>query len=59
MCVRHGHLQQRLDDVADGAVVRETDLLCCGDEVTKAEQKKHTTTLKFVMHEGPNTQSCL
>ena len=31
--VRQPHLQQRLDDVTDGAVVRETDLLRRADEV--------------------------
>ena len=40
VCVRHGDLQQRLDDVTDGAVVRETDLLCRGDEVAEAERSK-------------------
>lgn len=33
MCVCQCHLQQRLDDVTHGAVVRETDLLRRADEV--------------------------
>lgn len=34
-------LQQRLDDVTDRAVIRETDLLCCGDEVPQAATTKY------------------
>ena len=33
VCVCQGDLQQRLDDVADGAVVWEADLLCRADEI--------------------------
>lgn len=36
--VGQGDLQQRLDDVADSAVVRQADLLRSADEVPQAEQ---------------------
>lgn len=32
--------QNRLDDVADGAVVGQTDLLCCVHEVTATGKTK-------------------
>ena len=39
--VRQPHLQQRLDDVTDGAVVRETDLLRRADEVAQTRGERH------------------
>lgn len=35
-----GHAQHGLDDVADGAVVRETDLLCGVHEMATTDQER-------------------
>lgn len=32
--------QNRLNDVADGAVIGQTDLLCCVHKVTATEKRK-------------------
>lgn len=38
VCQRH--LQQHFNDVADGAIIWQSDLLCSADEVPQAEHRK-------------------
>ncbi|TNN49582.1 hypothetical protein EYF80_040200 [Liparis tanakae] len=50
VCVRQRDLQQRFDDVADGAVVRESDLLGRADEITQTETKGRVSADKACLH---------
>lgn len=44
------NLQQRLDDVTDGAVIRETDLFRCGDEVPQtAMMRRYNATMTIFL----------
>lgn len=48
--VRQSDLQQRLDDVANGAVIWESDLFCCGDEISQTENTRQTFSQNLSYH---------
>lgn len=43
VCVCQSHLQQRLNDVAYGAVIRKADLFCCADKIPQTEITRSST----------------